>query len=537
MIIPNIVQDFDQRDVTSISSKMWPEIQTAKSEKRRELVLSGSEISGRIRKDGVDVSVYGLTDLNYLSITETCLTEVTSDISKLENLQTLILHSNQLQEFSEGIAKLSKLKILDVSRNLIKSLPGNLASLSQITTINISNNKLESFPSLLNNAKLIVVDLSYNNLTAFPDICSSELANLSELKLQGNQIEEIPTTIGLLPALKMLDISNNKIKTLPGELADCCKLKEINLKSNPISDRRLLKLIDQCRTKQIMDYVRQNCPKTTNENAAPKKGKKAGKSNQRNADSESCSESNENNYKYSINVKPANEEFKVVIDNSTKPIREHIVCCLINNISFTEDTFKDFIKLQNKLHDGVCEKRNTATIATHDFRKLNSNTINYTTFPPNELKIKPLNRPVEMTGAELFAKLQTEANNLRKEKKRSTYSGIYKYLYLVEGKSAYSCLLNDKGDVISLPPITNSDITKIEPTTTKMFIEVTSSQSQLVCKTVLTEVLKETINLLGTDLEVEQVRILDQEGKLKVAFPAKNDLKFTENAAIRVVRE
>lgn len=77
------------------------------------------------------------------------------------------------------------------------------------------------------------------------------------------------------------------------------------------------------------------------------------------------------------------------------------------------------------------------------------------------MSIIPLNRGVCLTGLELFTKLQTEANNLRKEKKRNTYSGIHKYLYLIEGKPRYPCLMNGKEEVISLPPITNSDISKV----------------------------------------------------------------------------
>lgn len=90
-----------------------------------------------------------------------------------------------------------------------------------------------------------------------------------------------------------------------------------------------------------------------------------------------------------------------------------------------------------------------------------SGSLRYTTLPPNELVIRPLNRTTDMTGAELFSKLQTEANNLRKEKKRNTYSGIHKYLYLIEGRPQYPCLLNEKNEVISFPPITNSDISKV----------------------------------------------------------------------------
>lgn len=520
---------------------MWPEIEVAKTEKRREIVLTGPEVSERIKKDGLDTAIYQLTDLNYLSLTDTCLSELPSEISKLVNLQTLILHSNKLESFNQSATQLTKLKTLDLSRNLIETLPETIASLSQIFVVNISNNKLQNFPALSNNAKLSVLDLSNNNLTAFPAICSAELLNLSELKLHGNKIEEIPNNIHVLPALKVMDISGNQIKIIPGELAECHKLKDLNLKSNPISDRRLLKLIDQCRTKQIMDYIKQNCPKTSNtEVPTGKKGKKVGKSRQKSRDSENSqsNDSEEMAYRYTIVCKPSLDSFKIIVDNSVKTVREHIVCCLVNNVAFTESNFKDFIKLQNKLHDSVCEKRNLATIATHDFKKLGpSPVIQYITFPPNDLLIKPLNRQTEMTGLELFSKLQTEANNLRKEKKRSTYSGIHKYLYLIEGKALYPCVVTGKGDVISLPPITNSEISKIEPSTTQIFVEVTSSVSQFACKNVLTQLLKEMVNIFEKDLEVQQVKICDQDEKPKVVFPGKADLKFDENTPIKVVRE
>ncbi|XP_066144465.1 leucine-rich repeat-containing protein 47-like [Euwallacea fornicatus] len=517
---------------------MWPEIEIAQKEKRREIALSGAHITERIQKKGLDPSIYNLTELNFLSLTGTSLSEVSSDISKLSSLQTLILHSNKIQQLSEDLTKLTKLKHLDLSCNCIVNIPDTIGSLLQLATLNLSHNKLISFPALLSNSKLAVLDLSHNNLATFPNVCSQDMTNLSELKLQGNEIDLLPSNISTLPVLKVLDLNNNKLKALPGELSDCLKLKELNLKSNPIGDRRLLKLINQCRTKQIIDYVNQNCPRTTNgKNGDSKREKKGSKPCQKNEDSEDETKNEELNFKHSITIKPADESFKVVVENSTKAVREHIVCCLVNNVTFNEDNFKDFIKLQNKLHDGICNKRNAATIATHDFKKLNSTTIKYKTSPPKELRIKPLNRPMEVTGAELFTKLQTEANNLRKEKKRSCYSGIHKYLYLIEGKSAYPCLVNDAGDVISFPPITNSDISKIELITKQMFIEVTSSTSQLICKTVLTDLLKEMAQLFGPDLQIQQVRVLDEELKLKLVYPSKNDLKFDEYTAIKVIRE
>lgn len=85
----------------------------------------------------------------------------------------------------------------------------------------------------------------------------------------------------------------------------------------------------------------------------------------------------------------------------------------------------------------------------------------YTALEPKELKLQPLNRNDNMTGAQLFAKLQAEADALRKEKKRNVYSGIHKYLHLLEGKPKFPCLIDASDRVISFPPITNSEISKV----------------------------------------------------------------------------
>lgn len=99
-----------------------------------------------------------------------------------------------------------------------------------------------------------------------------------------------------------------------------------------------------------------------------------------------------------------------------------------------------------------------------------------------ELEIKPLMRNKIYTGAELFQQLQTEADNLRKEKKRNVYSGIHKYLYLLEGKPVFPCLLDASEQVISFPPITNSDVTKMSVITETIFVEVTSASSYQICR-------------------------------------------------------
>lgn len=82
-----------------------------------------------------------------------------------------------------------------------------------------------SFPSQLKLTKLGQLDLSYNKLVNFPDICNEHFTNLSEVNLQNNEITEIPDEIQLLIGLKHLNMSVNRIVSLPKALASISKLK------------------------------------------------------------------------------------------------------------------------------------------------------------------------------------------------------------------------------------------------------------------------------------------------------------------------
>lgn len=309
---------------------------------------------------------------------------------------------------------------------------------------------------------------------------------------------------------------------------------ELNLKDNPISDRRLLKLIDQCHTKKVLDYIKQHCPRTTNNASDQTKSTKKGR---KNSNSENDTERKpEKHHKIKV-IHASDDSVKVIVLEDVKTVRAHFVGCIIKNLEFDEEIFKKFIQLQTKLHDSVCQKRNLATIATHDLNKLGEKTLTYTAMPPKQLAIKPLNRTNLMSGATLFAQLQQEAENLRKEKKRNVYSGIHKYLYLLEGQKTYPCLLNSNKEVISFPPITNSDITKISVETTSIFVEVTSATNQASCKHVMNTLLKEIVLLLNKDVTVEQVKNVDIDGNLKVVYPSRTDLVFEENVPIEVIRE
>ena len=109
------------------------------------------------------------------------------------------------------------------------------------------------------------------------------------------------------------------------------------------------------------------------------------------------------------------------------------------------------------------------------------------------MEIVPLGKSSPFKGSALVKHLRDEAEALRKEKKRNTISGVHQYLNLLKDKSVYACLRDSSDRVISFPPITNSDGSKISEETTDVLVEVTSSTKLAVAKTVADALLKEML--------------------------------------------
>lgn len=143
-------------------------------------------------------------------------------------------------------------------------------------------------------------------------------------------------------------------------------MKEVNLKGNKLADKRLFKLVNQCRTKQILDYVKLHCPKSEVSTTEANKSKK-GKKNQKFSESENTDDNLQLMHKLKV-LRVADDTPIIKVTKHVQNIRPYIAACIVKNLTFTEESFKKFIQLQTKLHDGICEKRSKATIATHDLK-------------------------------------------------------------------------------------------------------------------------------------------------------------------------
>ncbi|KAF7648575.1 hypothetical protein LDENG_00154350 [Lucifuga dentata] len=555
----------------------WPEIEKVASEKRRELVLQGPAVDKRISSHGgLTSAIYSLTLLNYLEISQCpSLTEIHEDIQHLTNLQSLILCRNKLASIPNVIGSLKLLKVLDLSVNSLRVLPQEITQLRELNTLNVSCNSLEGLPEGLSQCtKLSSINVSKNQLTGFPaDFCSESLEVLSTVVASDNSIEELSGDIHKLSALKVLDLSNNKLSEIPSDLSDCPKLKDINFKGNKLSNKRLEKMVNGCQTKSILDYLRaggrgkgkgkqgedgddadggRNADKKKRQQQRKKKRQQQRKKKKKEKvvdEEDEVEEMNEMVVRI-LHVSDAPTALTVTVSGEVKDVRPYLVCCVVRGMNLKPgNALKRFLMAQTKLHDDICGKRIIATIATHDMQLLKAPLV-YDVKPPAQLKVTPLGRK-EMTAVELMRQLQLEADELRKQKKRQNVSGLHKYLELLHGKELYPCLVDADGHVISFPPITNSDKTKIRKTTKELFLEVTSAASLQTCKDVMDALIFKMaeLNKLTADQEeagsdedgdglpeqatsretsseliIQQVRTVDREGNLKVVYPSKTDL-------------
>ncbi|XP_036435027.1 leucine-rich repeat-containing protein 47 [Colossoma macropomum] len=549
----------------SASQTVWQEIEKAEKENRRELVLQGAAVDKKIEScGGVHSRLYSLSLLNYLEISQCpSLHSIHQDIKNLVHLQSLILCRNKIASVPKDIGELKALKVLDLSVNALQDLPEEICSLGELTTLNVSCNNIRELPHGLSQCtKLCSINVSKNELTQLPeDLCSSSsLELLNTIIASENAIEQLSSEIHNLPALKVLDLSNNKLQEIPFELADCPKLKEINFKGNKLKDKRLEKMVNGCQTKSVLDYLRvggrgKGKGKQPDGESAERSDRNRNVSKKKNAQKQKNKEEEVDELKQMVvrilHVSDAPAAVTVKVSPQVKDVRPFIVCCIVKGMNLKPgNALKRFLVAQTKLHDEICAKRTTATIATHDLSLLKA-PLEYDARPPDVLRIVPLGRK-EMKAGDLLKMLQQEADEQRKQKKRQNVSGLHKYLQLLDGKDHYPCLVDADGHVISFPPITNSERTKIKKTTRELFLEVTSSTNLQICKDVMDTLIIKMAELnkftfdhkeeAGSDgemdstsdplvdssaspeLSVVQVKVLDAEGNLKVVYPSKTDL-------------
>lgn len=233
--------------------------------------LEKLDMSFSLKGYGFPTPILSLKGLNYLALDNTNVNSIPKDITKLENIRTLILDFNRIKEIESSVfdSKAHKfLKDLRLSFNFIHKIESNTFSdlnslkyislhhnniikisdyafinLPQNLSIFLSNNRIEeiaksAFSSLPN---LELLDLHKNNLETFDFNIFQNVTRENSpmvLNLSWNRIDtlKVPDYQRAPVYIKILDLSHNKISKIPEKLVEMqTSLKSLDLGYNEIS--------------------------------------------------------------------------------------------------------------------------------------------------------------------------------------------------------------------------------------------------------------------------------------------------------------
>uniref|UniRef100_A0A3B3C876 PH domain and leucine rich repeat protein phosphatase 1 n=1 Tax=Oryzias melastigma TaxID=30732 RepID=A0A3B3C876_ORYME len=156
-------------------------------------------------------------------------------------LEVLDLQHNRLTELPHNLfIKAQSLRYLNVSANKLDDMPAAGTSedaLSRLEELYVTNNSLtdKCIPLLSGHALLKVLHLAYNQLQTFTASKLARLEQLEELDLSGNRLRSVPTTILSCQRLHTLSAHSNCINTFP-EVLQLPEIKCVDLSCNELTD-------------------------------------------------------------------------------------------------------------------------------------------------------------------------------------------------------------------------------------------------------------------------------------------------------------
>ncbi|WP_089727137.1 COR domain-containing protein [Candidatus Thiosymbion oneisti] len=208
-------------------------IEDALHNQATELDLSlDHDTEDSLRLTELPESLFRLTWLERLDLSENRLTTVPASVSRLTQLRVLDLSGNRLTVLPESLSRLTRLEWLHLSWNRLTTLPESLSRLTRLEFLDLSENQLTTVPESLSRlTQLELLSLSRNRLTALPESLI-QLTQLQALFLSGNRLTTLPESLSRLTQLELLHLSKNQLTALPASLGRLDKLEIFMAESN-----------------------------------------------------------------------------------------------------------------------------------------------------------------------------------------------------------------------------------------------------------------------------------------------------------------
>ncbi|MEA3329911.1 MAG: phenylalanine--tRNA ligase subunit beta [Nanoarchaeota archaeon] len=163
------------------------------------------------------------------------------------------------------------------------------------------------------------------------------------------------------------------------------------------------------------------------------------------------------------------------VDKSVKDIRPYTMAAIVKNVKFTDEKIKEIMQFQEKLHLSVGRNRKKVAMGYYDLSKIKF-PVRYIAKNPKDIFFEPLDMPQKMSALQILSRHPCGRD----------------YGNQLEGFNKFPVYYDDNDEVLSLPPIINSNNSgKIVSGVSDVLIECSGTNQ---------EILKKVISIAVVDL-------------------------------------
>lgn len=196
-------------------------------------------------------------------------------------------------------------------------------------------------------------------------------------------------------------------------------------------------------------------------------------------------------------LKIEDSKFTISGESEVRPI---FLAAIVEGVEMTDELVKSLMQIQEKLHGSIGRDRKKVAIGVHDLDTIKGTEITYADV--DDIKFVPLQSTKEMNIKQI----------LTEHPKGKDYAHLLNNKYPV---------FTDKEDVMSFPPIINSDRTKVTEKTKNLFIDVTGTDRKAV---------EQSLNIIVTN-------IAERKGTIKTVKVNREKLPKLEPISMAITKD
>ncbi len=217
------------------------------------------------------------------------------------------------------------------------------------------------------------------------------------------------------------------------------------------------------------------------------------------------------------------------VDPKVFEVRPYVVAGIVRNLNLDDDSVRELMEMQEDIHWVVGRNRSKASIGVHNLDKVQPPFL-YTAEDPDAVKFVPLDKTEEMSLREILEKHE---------------KGIA-YRHIVDWAPRYPLLVDQKGMVLSMPPIINGELTRVERQTQNLFIDITGTDQNAIVRglnvlvTALADMggIIESVHIEYPDHSVISPNLAPQRTTLRTDYACRLlGLKLSEAKTIRCLKK